>query len=105
MALCHSRLKNRGDVVNCSISEMFFRDSQVLPNRTHPTMSMDASGGYILYGTKVLDVPRPRPATAAGAATVVAVPKSAAEAVAAEAKADGDGADGDADSNKRKREA
>jgi hypothetical protein len=32
---------------------------QVLPGRTHPTMVMTGTGGYILSGTKVANTPEP----------------------------------------------
>jgi len=38
--------------VNVHLQEAFFRQYQVLPNRTHPHVNMSASGGYILSGTK-----------------------------------------------------
>lgn len=35
------------------LGELWYREYQVLPNRTHPTMMMNATGGYILTATKV----------------------------------------------------
>jgi tRNA (adenine-N(1)-)-methyltransferase non-catalytic subunit len=51
LARCYHQMKMRGDAIAMSISDMFYRDHQVLPGRTHPTMNMDASGGFLLYGT------------------------------------------------------
>lgn len=39
--------------VNLTLTECFFRDLQVLPNRTHPFVNMSASGGYLLAGQKL----------------------------------------------------
>lgn len=33
--------------------ESWWREAQVLPSRTHPTMSTSGTGGYLLSGTKV----------------------------------------------------
>eukprot|EP00048_Salpingoeca_helianthica_P018635 m.242661 g.242661 ORF g.242661 m.242661 type:complete len:491 (-) comp25987_c0_seq1:36-1508(-) len=48
---CFSRL--RGTAVNLQITENFLREYQVLPDRTHPHMSMNGASGYILSGTVV----------------------------------------------------
>ncbi|KAH8120055.1 Gcd10p-domain-containing protein [Phellopilus nigrolimitatus] len=40
-----------------SVTEGWLRRYQVLPGRTHPTMSTDGSGGYILHTIKVYDDP------------------------------------------------
>lgn len=37
--------------VNVQIMDTWYRPQQVLPNRTHPHMTMNASGGYLLIGT------------------------------------------------------
>ena len=47
-------LKQNANFVNIQLSEVWFREYQVLPERTHPTMQMSGSGGYILSGIKVL---------------------------------------------------
>ncbi|KAF9469832.1 Gcd10p family-domain-containing protein [Collybia nuda] len=41
-----------------SVTEAWLRQYQVLPGRTHPTMVMSGSGGFILHATKVYDDPR-----------------------------------------------
>jgi tRNA (adenine-N(1)-)-methyltransferase non-catalytic subunit len=54
--------------VNVVLSEQFFRNQQVLPNRTHPFVNMSASGGYILSGSKMRPtVPLSAASTAAAA--------------------------------------
>lgn len=42
------------EAVMCQLTESWFREYQVLPSRTHPTMSMSGTGGYILSGIKVV---------------------------------------------------
>lgn len=39
--------------VNLQLSELWTRESQVLPSRTHPTMNMHGASGFILSGTIV----------------------------------------------------
>jgi tRNA (adenine-N(1)-)-methyltransferase non-catalytic subunit len=39
------------------ITESWLRRYQVLPGRTHPTMSTSGTGGYLLHATKVIDDP------------------------------------------------
>jgi tRNA (adenine-N(1)-)-methyltransferase non-catalytic subunit len=36
--------------INVQVAESWYRHQQILPNRTHPHMSMNASGGYMLTG-------------------------------------------------------
>eukprot|EP00808_Paulinella_micropora_P014365 g1765.t1 len=40
--------------VNMQLTETWFRSYQVLPARTHPHMFMNASGGFVLSGIKVI---------------------------------------------------
>ncbi|KAI3622705.1 eukaryotic translation initiation factor 3 62 kda subunit [Moniliophthora roreri] len=40
-----------------SVTEVWLRQYQVLPGRTHPTMNTSGSGGYILHVVKVYDDP------------------------------------------------
>ncbi|ELT95756.1 hypothetical protein CAPTEDRAFT_113381 [Capitella teleta] len=49
----YSKLKERGGIILLKLTETWFREYQVLPNRTHPLVNMIASGGYILTGTTV----------------------------------------------------
>lgn len=37
--------------VNVQVMDTWYRPQQVLPNRTHPHMTMNATGGYLLVGT------------------------------------------------------
>ena len=39
--------------INLRLSDTWMREYQVLPNRTHPAMSMSQSGGFILTGIKL----------------------------------------------------
>ena len=41
--------------INLRIAENWLRHYQVLPERTHPEVSMSGSGGYILTGCKVFN--------------------------------------------------
>ncbi|XP_033115871.1 tRNA (adenine(58)-N(1))-methyltransferase non-catalytic subunit TRM6-like [Anneissia japonica] len=50
---CYTKLRKHGGVVNISITETWLREYQVLPDRTHPMMTMNASGGFLLTGTTV----------------------------------------------------
>ena len=47
----HARL--RDDVVGSKIQETWFREMQVLPNRTHPQVNMSHTGGYLFSAIKV----------------------------------------------------
>eukprot|EP00759_Apiculatamorpha_spiralis_P047138 PhF_6_TR42998/c0_g1_i2/m.65629/K03256/TRM6, GCD10; tRNA (adenine-N(1)-)-methyltransferase non-catalytic subunit len=42
-----------GGVVQCSVIDVWTREYQVLPLRTHPSVVLPPTGGYILYGIKV----------------------------------------------------
>ncbi len=48
-----ARAQTRRQAVALSLQESFWREWQVLPARTHPAMSMSATGGYLLSGIKV----------------------------------------------------
>ena len=39
--------------VNVQLQEVWCREYQVLPQRTHPHMNMDGASGFILSGIKV----------------------------------------------------
>ena len=39
--------------INLRLSDTWMREYQVLQGRTHPSMSMTQSGGFILTGTKL----------------------------------------------------
>lgn len=50
---CFVALKDMKLVVNLELTETWYRNLQVLSNRTHPEIVMSATGGYILRGIKV----------------------------------------------------
>jgi tRNA (adenine-N(1)-)-methyltransferase non-catalytic subunit len=43
-------LRRTGSAVSLMVQETWYRKQQVLPQRTHPTMSMNHGGGYLLSG-------------------------------------------------------
>ncbi|XP_038662182.1 tRNA (adenine(58)-N(1))-methyltransferase non-catalytic subunit TRM6 isoform X1 [Scyliorhinus canicula] len=53
LLVCYSNLRERGGVVNLRLSETWLRGYQVLPNRTHPKLTMSGGGGYVLTGITV----------------------------------------------------
>ncbi|VDP47147.1 unnamed protein product [Echinostoma caproni] len=44
----YNAIKQRGGVTHLRLCDTWFRTIQVLPERTHPEVSMIASGGYLL---------------------------------------------------------
>ena len=44
-------LRGGGQVANLALQEAWWREMQVLPLRTHPTMNMNHGGGFLLSGT------------------------------------------------------
>lgn len=50
----YGALHNGGCFINLELYESFYRNIQVLPQRTHPEMLMDNRSGYILTGIKVI---------------------------------------------------
>ena len=52
-------MQTAGDAVRLQISSSWCREYQVLPQRTHPEMTMNADGGFVLSGVKLAD-PAPR---------------------------------------------
>ncbi|KAJ8599916.1 hypothetical protein CTAYLR_002855 [Chrysophaeum taylorii] len=54
LAAAYAHLQASGLATAILLSETWLRDFQVLPNRTHPTMSMSATGGYLLSATKIV---------------------------------------------------
>jgi len=48
---CYQRVRDRGGIVNLRLTETWFREYQVLPNRTHPSINMSNYSGYLLTGT------------------------------------------------------
>jgi len=51
---CYSWLYHKAGSTRLQLSETWCRYYQILPGRTHPTMSMHGASGFILNGTKVL---------------------------------------------------
>lgn len=54
LASALAQLRSSRAAVNLALQESWWRGAQVLPGRTHPTMSMDHGGGYVLSGNVVL---------------------------------------------------
>ncbi|NXP07717.1 TRM6 methyltransferase, partial [Thinocorus orbignyianus] len=53
---CYTKLRERGGVIYLKLSETWLRNYQVLPDRSHPKLTMSGGGGYLLSGiTVVLD--------------------------------------------------
>jgi len=50
---CHSFLKQSQRAIHIELSDNFLREYQVLPERTHPKVMMDACSGYLLTGLTV----------------------------------------------------
>lgn len=50
---CYTHLRERGGAVNINVTETWWRHYQVLPSRTHPEVTMNSSGGYLLTGITV----------------------------------------------------
>jgi tRNA (adenine-N(1)-)-methyltransferase non-catalytic subunit len=50
---CHSFLKKSQKATHMELSDSWLREYQVLPERTHPKVMMDCSGGYLLTGITV----------------------------------------------------
>ena len=53
LAECHLALQQARQALNLTLAESWWREYQVLPARTHPTMSTSGTGGYLLSGTKI----------------------------------------------------
>lgn len=50
---CYTKLRGTGRVVMIKLTDTWFREYQVLTNRTHPTINMSGSGGYLLTAMTV----------------------------------------------------
>lgn len=48
-----SGMRSRPEYLAPSLTESFMRRYQVLPGRTHPTMSTSGTGGYLLHTLRV----------------------------------------------------
>lgn len=53
---CFRELQRQGLAINIRLSDTWMREYQVLPGRTHPSMNMSQSGGFILTGIKLCPV-------------------------------------------------
>lgn len=53
---CSRKLQDEGLAINVRLSDTWAREFQVLHQRTHPSMTMSQSGGYLLTGTKLHSV-------------------------------------------------
>uniref|UniRef100_A0A6U1KCN5 tRNA (adenine(58)-N(1))-methyltransferase non-catalytic subunit TRM6 n=1 Tax=Tetraselmis chuii TaxID=63592 RepID=A0A6U1KCN5_9CHLO len=58
LAMAMAKLRKTGQALALQMTENWHREYQVLPARTHPTMSTSGTGGYILSGIKVISPPR-----------------------------------------------
>ena len=56
LAECFRELQRQSLALNIRLSDTWMREYQVLPGRTHPSMNMSQSGGYILTGIKLCPV-------------------------------------------------
>lgn len=50
---CFHELQKRKLAINLRLSDTWMREYQVLPGRTHPSMNMTQSGGFLLVGIKL----------------------------------------------------
>ena len=50
---CFQNLQETGLALCLEVKDIFFRQMQVLPNRTHPEMFMKGQRGHILTGIRV----------------------------------------------------
>lgn len=55
LAECFEYLKANNAGINLRINEIFSREMQVLPDRTHPHMMMQAFSGFVLSGNRSLN--------------------------------------------------
>lgn len=62
------QLQDSKQALNLQLQEGWLREYQVLPLRTHPTMNMHGTGGYLLSGVSVGNNLPPKRATQNGGA-------------------------------------
>lgn len=74
LAARQGALRSSGGFVDVRLHQLFTREYQVLPQRTHPIMTAEAQlcEGFLLSATKVLDTAAPNDAGAPAAAAEVA---------------------------------
>lgn len=81
LADCFTTMLGSGRFVRVQLGETWQRAYQVLPQRTHPTMSMHGASGFVLSAIRILPVAAPiAAATAAGATTRAPEGEAAPEA-------------------------
>ena len=56
LAQCFRELQKESLAINIRLSDTWMREYQVLPGRTHPSMTMSQTGGFILTGIKLCPV-------------------------------------------------
>lgn len=56
LMVCFQELHRQKIAINLRLSDTWMREYQVLPNRTHPHMTMSQNGGFILTGIKLCPV-------------------------------------------------
>ncbi|KAL3940376.1 MAG: hypothetical protein SGBAC_005079 [Bacillariaceae sp.] len=56
LAECFRALQDQKLAINLRLSDTWMREYQVLPGRTHPSMNMSQSGGFLLTGIKLCPV-------------------------------------------------
>ncbi len=78
---------NSDSLVGAQLTECWYREQQVLPNRTHPLMQMSATGGYVLGGLLCRSVAAGGPTATAATATNTAAGAAAAATITAAAAA------------------
>lgn len=53
LVLCYNYLNSNDLGIRLVLADTWKREFQVLAGRTHPSMYMSATGGFLLYGTYV----------------------------------------------------
>jgi tRNA (adenine-N(1)-)-methyltransferase non-catalytic subunit len=56
LAECFRELQKQSLAINLRLSDTWMREYQMLPGRTHPSMNMSQSGGYLLTGIKLCPI-------------------------------------------------
>lgn len=51
---CYTELKDKGNAIYMNLTETLLRNYQVLPERTHPDVTISGNGGYLLTGIKII---------------------------------------------------
>eukprot|EP00497_Spongosphaera_streptacantha_P001757 TRINITY_DN2317_c0_g1_i1.p2 TRINITY_DN2317_c0_g1~~TRINITY_DN2317_c0_g1_i1.p2 ORF type:complete len:142 (+),score=26.97 TRINITY_DN2317_c0_g1_i1:194-619(+) len=56
------RTQKPARVIDLKLHDNWYREYQILPERTHPMMQMSSTGGYLLSGYRIKEDPGDRPA-------------------------------------------